>query len=239
MPLQINGLKNALNAQFYSFCFMSRCLSNCGHKVTLEDNLELEVRCNGDQCGEVKSYTWKLFQIRRTANTWTVSDVVNVRVNSYMNGRRVIISDILNLRDDSVMTIDYTVRVFAEFDFYNVVTANLSFVVNSPPRGFTSEAGCAISPKEGEAISTDFFISCWAWNDEDIPLTYEFRYQSAYGILLIQSGNLQNLSSKLPIGDSAKDFLLELEVLVRDTLNAFTKKKLFVKVSNERNPFLN
>lgn len=207
--------------------------------MTLEDDLELEVRCNGDQCGEVKSYTWKLLLVRRTAHTWTASEVINIRVNSSMNGRRAIISDIWKLLDDSVVNIDYTVTAFAEFDYYNEVKANFSFVVNSPPKGFTSGAGCAISPREGEAIFTDFSISCWGWKDEDIPLTYEFRYQSSYGILLIQSGNFQNLSSKLPIGDSSKDFVLELEALVGDTLNAFTRTKLFVKVSNHRNPSLN
>ena len=162
-----------------------------------------------------------------------------MKINTSVDSKRVLIHGILKLHDDTIRNINYVVTVTTKLECDKVAKANFSFVVNSPPRSLMSNTGCDVRPMKGEAFSTDFFISCWGWHDEDKPLTYEFRYRSRiYGILLIKSDSLQNVSTKLPIGNPAEGYMLELEILVRDTLKAFKTTKLFVQVSNKRLPLM-
>ena len=145
------------------------------------------------------------------------------------------IHDIFKLQDDRSRHINYVVKVAAKLEDEMTAEANFSFIVNSPPKRLSPQASCDVTPREGEAISTNFLIMCWGWYDVDHPLTYDFRYGNEYGIVIIQTGNLYNVSTKLPIGDPRKDYALVLEALVGDSFKDFTTTKLSVTVNKIAN----
>ena len=147
----------------------------------------------------------------------------------------MMIRDIFKLQDDTSRRINYVVKVTAKLEDEMTAEANFSFIVNSPPKRLSPKTSCDVRPGEGEAISTNFFIMCWSWYDVDQPLTYDFRYRNEYGIVLIQTGNLYNVSTTLPIGDPLKDYALDLEALVVDSFKDFTTTKLSVKVNKITN----
>lgn len=55
--------------------------------------------------------------------------------------------------------------------------SEISFHTNSAPFLLDVEVGgCFVTPMEGYAVTTEFVISCQGWEDDDMPLKYEFRY---------------------------------------------------------------
>ena len=205
----------------------SRCLSNCGTKVSPQDELQLEAFCQGKSCSNISRYTWSLYLI---TNNLSISKVRNIRVQPQVDGKRVVIDDISKLHDDTNKHVYYVVKAAVKLDDETAVEGNFSFVVNSPPKKLDPEASCNVNPLEGEAISTDFLITCWEWHDVDKPLTYLFRYRDEHGMVVIETGPMYNVSTKLPIGDPAKDYTLVLDALVGDSFKDFTTTQLLVKV---------
>ena len=53
--------------------------------------------------------------------------------------------------------------------------SEISFRTNSAPN-HVDFPGCKVNPEMGHAVTTEFFISCDGWYDDDLPLSYEFRY---------------------------------------------------------------
>ena len=51
-----------------------------------------------------------------------------------------------------------------------VEESDITFKTNSAPR----LGSCSVTPEMGYAVTTEFTISCKEWEDEDLPLTYEF-----------------------------------------------------------------
>ena len=106
------------------------------------------------------------------------------------------------------------------------------FIVNAPPKNVQSEnKGCKVWPTEGSAIITDFHISCLGWYDKDTPLRYAFKYTFRSSTILIQDGNVGNVSSKLPLGDPAKQHERILELQIIDAYGEFTTVYVKTKVS--------
>jgi len=148
-----------------------------------------------------------------------------------MNTRRLLINNIFKLQDDTRKHVHYIVRTSVKLDDGKEFDGNFSFIVNSPPKRLSVDASCYVVPMEGEAISTDFSITCSGWHDEDKPLTYEFTYQDKYGMVMIQAGSLNAVTTKLPVGEATNEYDLLLEVLVGDSYQDFTSTRLLVKVS--------
>lgn len=92
----------------------------------------------------------------------------------------------------------------------------------------TAEAPCcgslAVTPQVGEALSSTFALqttvaqhSAWSTNVESMPLQYQFSYSKGgrrYSLSELQL--VQSLETFLPVGDSDRDFLIELSVSVSD-----------------------
>lgn len=208
-----------------------RCLSNCGEKVSPQDGLLLEATCQGEACSEISNYTWSLHFVNQAGDGLSVSPVHHVKINLQMNTRRLFINDIFKLQDDTRKDVHYAVKASVKLDDGKEFDGNFSFIVNSPPKRFSPDASCHVVPMEGEAISTDFSITCSGWHDEDKPLTYEFRYQDKYGMVIIQVGSFNKVTTKLPVGEASKEHALVLEALVGDSYQDFTATRLLVKVS--------
>lgn len=148
-----------------------------------------------------------------------------------MDSRRLLINDIFKLKDETIKNIHYAVKAGVKLNDEVEFSGNFSFVVNSPPMRLAPDSSCHVVPLEGEAVSTDFIITCSGWYDPDKPLIYDFRYQDKYGMVKIQVGNLNKVATKLPVGEATEDYALVLEALVGDSYKAFTATRMVVKVS--------
>lgn len=112
--------------------------------------------------------------------------------------------------------------------------AHHTFIVNAPPtnsEGQRKDKGCQVKPKEGFAIVTDFYITCLGWYDKDVPLRYAFMYTFDSSTILIQEGNVGNVTSKLPVGDPNKGYERRVDLKIFDAYGDFTSlpKKIKVK----------
>ena len=223
------NLVTVVSAVFFFFLFS--CLSNCGEKVSPQDGLLLEATCQGEACSKISNYTWSLYVVNQSVDGFSVSQVHHVNIYLQMNTRRLLIHEIFKLQDDTRKHVRYAVKASVKLDCGKEFQGNFSFVVNSPPRRLSVGASCHVVPVEGEAISTDFSITCSGWHDVDKPLTYEFTYQDEYGMVMIQAGSLNKVTTKLPVGDVSKEYALVLEAFVGDSYQDFTSTRLLVKVS--------
>ena len=72
----------------------------------------------------------------------------------------------------------YRLRATVYLDDDTVEGSEIFFKTNSPPvyDSFDEMAGCSVTPEIGHAVTTEFTISCQGYKDEDMPLSYEFRY---------------------------------------------------------------
>lgn len=147
-----------------------------------------------------------------------------------MNRKRLLIDNIFKLQDDTNRHINYVVKAEIKLVDGTKFEGRFPFIVNSPPKKLSPNTSCHVTPAEGEAISTDFLIMCSGWNDADQPLTYEFSYKDKHGMVLIQTGRLNKVTTKLPVGEATEDYFLALEAQVGDSFKDFTETRLLVKV---------
>ena len=126
-----------------------------------------------------------------------------------------------------VQATDYNGRQ-QEQKFYTIV-------VNAPPKHKQGEqSGCKVWPREGRAIITDFRISCLGWYDTDTPLRYAFKYTFSSSTIIIQDGDVGDVTSKLPLGDPAKEYERTLSLEIIDAFGEFTTVSLNTKVRNAK-----
>ena len=106
-----------------------------------------------------------------------------------------------------------------------------TFLVNAPPKTVQSESkGCVVWPTEGSAIITDFHISCLGWYDTDTPLRYAFTYTFSSSTIIIQEGNVGSVTTKLPLGDPAREHERILELQIIDAFGEFATVYVKTKV---------
>jgi len=103
-----------------------------------------------------------------------------------------------------------------------------SFVTNLPPRGGI----CKAHKRQGKAWETNFVIRCIGWQDDNLPLKFQFSYNSSDGIeMIFQSGHSSTAKGKLPVGDPNMDYKLDVRVLVIDALGSSVDFWTYLKVS--------
>ena len=103
-----------------------------------------------------------------------------------------------------------------------------SFVTNSPPTGGT----CKADKPRGKALETIFVFRCIGWQDDNLPLKYQFGYNSSDGIeMIFQSGKSSTVTGKLPVGDPTMNYKLGIRILVIDALGSSVDTWIDLKVS--------
>lgn len=79
---------------------------------------------------------------------------------------------------------------------------------------------------------TLFAINCSDWEDADLPLTYEFAYESFNKESVFFIGDTPFINSVyLPMGHEKSDFNLTVKIRVVDRLGAATTLRVLIKVS--------
>ncbi len=122
----------------------------------------------------------------------------------------------------------YEVTVEATTPQGHSSTATYSFVTNTPPSG----GMCTVDNPQGQAWETDFVFRCIGWHDDNLPLKFQFSYNSSDGIeMIFQSGISSTTTGKLPVGDPNMDYKLHIQILVIDSLGSIASTWIDVKVS--------
>ena len=98
-----------------------------------------------------------------------------------------------------------------------VSSQTLKITLNSPPQIGSLD----ITPAEGTALSTIFLFDAALWEDEDLPLTYEFGVKSNNVLLPLQTrSEVKTLSSRLSEGKDDKDYAVNVVLTVYDDLSS-------------------
>lgn len=119
-----------------------------------------------------------------------------------------------------------TFKVFTEYraDGY----AYYIFSANIPPEGGTCESTKII----GQAALDEFELQCNDWKDADLPLFYQVTLPKEDGTFIFLAEEHNNsFALRLPVGDKYDGYRLRLEVLIVDSLEAYTKFNVTVVVS--------
>lgn len=193
--------------------------------------MKLEVFCGGIQCATIATFSWTIHILvtnHQGDSIWEELKNASGLVRTSEDTTQFSISSV-----DSVIP----VRDGQKFQIRGNSFDNngqpqeqevYSFLLNSPPKNVQgTDSGCKVTPREGAAILTDFYVTCLGWYDKDTPLRYAFKYTFSSSTVIIQDGNIGNVTSKLPLGDPNKDHERILELQIIDAFGEYTS--VFVK----------
>ena len=213
--------------------FVHSCLENCSPKASLSKRTVIGVQCERTSCeADVIRYDWSLRVFRN--QTWHATGNLDEIASGEVNRPRLIFSGRVFLAEKAKQPLEhgmqYKVTVKMHITGGTLIEEELLFITDKPPNT-TNDKGCAVNPSVGYTLETVFEMSCSGWQDEDLPLTYEFRYRSTKSVVVIQSGPQSRAEAKLPPGNPHKGYNFTLEILVKDSLGSFAMQEITLKVA--------
>ena len=191
--------------------------------------MRMEPKCEGKLCKHIIRTKWSIHTLNSTVHSrWSrnASDFVVKDFSSHFYPSKT-------------RNPHYKIRAVIAIRVRNEVIKeehDKKIILNSPPFITDSSSGCFVTPSEGYAVETIFNITCLGWSDEDTPLTYEFRYNTSDGLIInypnVGTGK-NTLSTNLPVGNKADNFVLRVDVYVKDSLGDLTISSVKVEVGME------
>jgi hypothetical protein len=94
----------------------------------------------------------------------------------------------------------------------------------------------AVKPEIGVELLTTFTFAAAQWSDPNLPLTYQFGFQSAVSLsnlVIVSRSELSYATSSLPAGDASRASAVDCSLRVFDNLGAFTDKATVVLVTTQ------
>lgn len=208
------------------FLYNFSCVQNCKSNVIPSERLVLEKRCEGLLCKEITSYQWTLKLLNTVTNQWNLLPDVSDYMLTYMNSPTIVTKENKLLGNTS-----YLLTLTAKAPGNIIDTTRYRFDTNAPPSG----GRCEVDKNEGEAWLTYFTFTCSGWKDQNLPLSYKFRYSTSDGIkMLFFSGKSPSVRAKLPVGNKKDDYRLNIQIHVSDSIGSEAIVKMSVKVSKPR-----
>ena len=184
------------------------------------EKMVFEGVCNGVACKQVKiKFRWSLYRKRDDGTLQSVDirkneDLAHLEINGneLAEGAKYILELHGNLTEKIKSAQTY------------------SFITNESPSG----GNCTVDKSEGVVLATNFTFSCSGWLDEDKGLIYQFGYRSSSGAYeILQESSERFLSTnKLPLGDSKKGNVVQVDIFVKDKWGGYgVRQSVEVKVS--------
>lgn len=205
------------------YFYFRSCAQNCERHVILSSRLILETSCTGLLCDKIDVYAWSMKYREKDDLLWKEVANLDEIVLTYDNSPNLVTVQ-GKLRGNAT----YQVTVKATTPQGHSSSTTYSFVTNTPPKGGI----CKVDDPQGKAWETDFLFSCIGWHDDNLPLKFQFSYNSSDGIeMIFQFGNLSTATGKLPVGDPNMDYKLQIQILVIDSLGSTVSVGIDVKVS--------
>lgn len=185
--------------------------------MSASNKLRVTSDCPNSPCnGSV--YEWRLKRFSDESNTWTDIPILPNMTSTGVNATNMIIKK-NSLQSESKYSLTLFVTPlegavgFAEFQFQTA---------GKPHSGY-----CSASVSEGVASETDFIFRCFEWQDTNTPLIYEFRLGDAP----ISSGrSSESFSTVLPAGSPEKDYQLQININIKNSVGVVAVDTVFVKV---------
>lgn len=203
--------------------FFYSCAQNCERHVILSSRVILETRCTGLLCDKIDIYTWSMKYREKDNLLWKEVGNLDEIVLTYDNSPNLVTTQ-GKLRGNA--TYQVTVKGTTPLGHSSITT--YSFVTNTPPSGGI----CKVDNPQGKAWETNFVFHCIGWHDDNLPLKFQFSYNSTDGIeMVFQSSNTSTATGKLPVGDPNMDYKLHIQILVIDSLGSTVSTWIDVKVS--------
>jgi hypothetical protein len=91
----------------------------------------------------------------------------------------------------------------------------------------------SVKPDVGVELSTAFTFTAARWSDPDLPLTYQFGFQSAVSLsnlVIVSRSELSYATSSLPAGDADRVSTIDCSLRVFDSMGAFADTATGVRV---------
>lgn len=178
-----------------------------------------EGTCNGEACKQAKTkFRWSLHRRRDDGTLQSV----DIRENEDLalleiNGKKL------------AEGAEYILELHGNLTEKIKSAQTHSFITNESPSG----GNCTVDKSEGIVLTTNFTFSCSGWLDKDKNLIYQFGYTSSNGAYEILQESSQRFlrTNKLPLGDSKKENIVQVDIYVKDNWGGFGVKRVKVKVS--------
>ncbi|KAJ7390751.1 hypothetical protein OS493_022309 [Desmophyllum pertusum] len=194
-----------------------RCFVDCGPTIPSSNKLRVTSECLNAACiGAV--YEWHLKTLNETTKTWQNISILPIMTSTEVNAANVVFN-----KNSFASNSKFSLMLFVTPQEGKRSFAVLNFDTNREPNG----GYCLPSVTEGVSLETEFSFKCFAWQDENTPLTYEFRLEDepiSYGI------SSKSVSTVLPAGSPEDDYQLQINIIIKNAVGVAVKETLFVKV---------
>lgn len=211
-----------------------RCVTNCENRVSTRRKLVLKTHCTGISCSVLSVHHWSLY-VRLdvvSQESWSKVDHLDEIALTSLDGPNLVIGGEGTSKNHSSLLSKktYKVRVIAWIDKENFQSDSYIFHTNQPPSKEGNNSGCFVDPKQGETITTEFSVKCVNWTDIDLPLSYQFSYQTKFGVVVFHSGRHSNVTTDFPVGNPSRNYSLVLKLEVVDSLGDSAVEVITVQV---------
>ncbi|KAJ7390748.1 hypothetical protein OS493_022306 [Desmophyllum pertusum] len=194
-----------------------RCFVDCGAIVSASNKLRVTSECLNSPCnGSV--YEWRLKRLSDKSNTWEDIPILPNMTSTAVNATNMIINK-NSLQPNSTYRLMLFVTSLVGTEGFSVLDFETA---GEPHSGY-----CTPSVSEGVSLETEFTFDCYNWQDESIPLTYEFRLRDdpiSYG------KSPRSASTVLPAGSPEDDYQLPINIIIKNAVGVAVVETLFIKV---------
>ncbi|CAH1781666.1 unnamed protein product, partial [Owenia fusiformis] len=200
------------------------CLQNCKYKVTSDSKISMAAHCTNCQQQSDLSFDWSIgslgcnFTMDWATMSFTEqsSQAVSFKPGIFPKGCSFI------------LTVTGVKKSGAGLDSG---FASFGFTTNTPP--IAPYSSCTVLPSIGVTLFDEFDIHCEKFQDEDIPVTYEFYYKKDSdnaGSMLGSSDASELQGVQLAPGDSANNYTVEIHINATDYLQTTTMEVVTLQV---------
>lgn len=157
-----------------SLHFINRCAINCGRKISTNRRMIIKATCKGTYCLEDNSYSWTLYKFALSANSssWLEVQSLQSYLLTNVDSPNIVFS---GSRKPLEQRTKYKIVASVLLRDEIVERGEMVFITNSPPHNRYGALGCDVYPKKGRVLQTKYNVTCFGWDDEDLPLSYQLR----------------------------------------------------------------
>ena len=186
-------------------------------------------------CPFLANYRWSLYVDLRNGSDHSWKEIENLDSISAtsLKGPSLVIKGsgyMLENQTALLRSKTYKIQVVAWLDEENYEKESNIFNTNVPPYTRDKNVGCFVDPKSGKAIATKFTVQCVNWTDSDLPISYQFSYETQYGVVVFHTGKQPNVTTELPMGKQESNYSLYLRLEIIDSFGDYSAVYITVQV---------
>ncbi|XP_078363993.1 polycystin family receptor for egg jelly-like [Oculina patagonica] len=194
-----------------------RCFVDCGPTISPSNKFRVASRCVSSACSGAV-YEWRLKKWNGTTKLWQNLPILPNMTSTEVNAANIVFNKNA-LPSDS----KFSLMLSAKPQTGKINFAVLDFYTEGEPHG----GYCEQSDTEGVSLETEFSFECFEWQDENTPITYEFRLGDeliSYGI------SSKSVPTVLPAGSQDDDHKLQINIVIKNAVSVAVVETLLVKV---------